>query len=249
MQQHQRLAVTVLLVVGVDVAELDIGRTSRLVLFRVRGGRNDGARCRRRATPAARAALADARSAAVSAAARMRVWWWHRPPDLRIIAAGFGPPVRASARRMSHVACHSSRSRSRHSPARPSSPGRPGWRGLPVRSGRTDRHRLDRGGNPQINAAIHRVAVTPRPRSPARRASSSRATRPRARPIAKPSAASSATSSGATGTCCAPHPAPGTTFPPITFLTKEQHQRRWSPVPRYPHWPAGRRGSGPLAVS
>jgi transposase len=31
---------------------------------------------------------------------------------------------------------------------------------IPVRSGRTDRHRLDRGGNRQINAAIHRVAVT-----------------------------------------------------------------------------------------
>ena len=31
---------------------------------------------------------------------------------------------------------------------------------LPVSSGRTDRHRLDRGGNRQINAAIHRVAVT-----------------------------------------------------------------------------------------
>jgi transposase len=27
-------------------------------------------------------------------------------------------------------------------------------------SGRTDRHRLDRGGNRQINAAIHRMAVT-----------------------------------------------------------------------------------------
>jgi hypothetical protein len=29
-------------------------------------------------------------------------------------------------------------------------------------AGRTDRHRLDRGGNRQINAAIHRVAVTAR---------------------------------------------------------------------------------------
>ena len=33
---------------------------------------------------------------------------------------------------------------------------------IPVSSGRTDRHRLDRGGNRQINAAIHRVAVTAR---------------------------------------------------------------------------------------
>jgi transposase len=31
---------------------------------------------------------------------------------------------------------------------------------IPVSSGKTDRHRLDRGGNRQINAAIHRVAVT-----------------------------------------------------------------------------------------
>ena len=27
-------------------------------------------------------------------------------------------------------------------------------------SGRTNRHRLDRGGNRQINAAIHRIALT-----------------------------------------------------------------------------------------
>lgn len=31
---------------------------------------------------------------------------------------------------------------------------------IPVSSGKSDRHRLDRGGNRQINAAIHRVAVT-----------------------------------------------------------------------------------------
>src|SRR4051795_13203077 len=31
---------------------------------------------------------------------------------------------------------------------------------IPVSSGKTDRHRLDRGGNRQINAAVHRVAVT-----------------------------------------------------------------------------------------
>ena len=31
---------------------------------------------------------------------------------------------------------------------------------IPVSSGRTNRHRLDRGGNRQVNAAIHRVAVT-----------------------------------------------------------------------------------------
>jgi len=31
---------------------------------------------------------------------------------------------------------------------------------IPVSSGKTNRHRLDRGGNRQINAAIHRIAVT-----------------------------------------------------------------------------------------
>ena len=71
---------------------------------------------------------------------------------------------------------------------------------IPASSGRTDRHRLDRGGNRQINAAMiawpSRVpAATLRPRttSPARR--------PKARPNATPSAASSATSPAASGTC------------------------------------------------
>jgi transposase len=31
---------------------------------------------------------------------------------------------------------------------------------IPISSGNTDRHRLDRGGNRQINAAIHRIAIT-----------------------------------------------------------------------------------------
>ena len=31
---------------------------------------------------------------------------------------------------------------------------------IPASSGKTNRHRLDRGGNRQVNAAIHRVAVT-----------------------------------------------------------------------------------------
>ena len=31
---------------------------------------------------------------------------------------------------------------------------------IPVSSGKTNRHRLDRGGNRQINAAIHRIAIT-----------------------------------------------------------------------------------------
>jgi transposase len=36
----------------------------------------------------------------------------------------------------------------------------PGIASIPASSGRTDRHRLDRGGNRQINAAIHRIAIT-----------------------------------------------------------------------------------------
>jgi transposase len=52
---------------------------------------------------------------------------------------------------------------------------------IPVSSGRTDRHRLDCGGNRQINAAIHRVAVTRAPAAIRRRSSSSRARRPKAR--------------------------------------------------------------------
>ena len=31
---------------------------------------------------------------------------------------------------------------------------------IPVSSGKTNRHRLDRGGNRQLNTAIHRVPVT-----------------------------------------------------------------------------------------
>jgi transposase len=31
---------------------------------------------------------------------------------------------------------------------------------IPVSSGRTDRHRLDRGGNRQLNCALHRIAIT-----------------------------------------------------------------------------------------
>jgi transposase len=31
---------------------------------------------------------------------------------------------------------------------------------IPACSGRSDRHRLDRGGNRQLNAAVHRIAIT-----------------------------------------------------------------------------------------
>jgi len=70
---------------------------------------------------------------------------------------------------------------------------------IPVSSGNTNRHRLDRGGNRQINNAIHRVAVTrarchPKPRP------TSNANAPKARPTAKHGAASNATSPAASGT-------------------------------------------------
>ena len=41
---------------------------------------------------------------------------------------------------------------------------------IPVQSGRTDRHRLDRGGNRQLNLAIHTIALTQARKSPEARA-------------------------------------------------------------------------------
>ena len=52
---------------------------------------------------------------------------------------------------------------------------------IPVSSGKTNRHRLDRGGNRQINAAIHRIAITARAATP-RPATTSPARPPKARP-------------------------------------------------------------------
>ena len=71
----------------------------------------------------------------------------------------------------------------------------------------TDRHRLDRGGNRQLNCALHRLAVskaawTPRPPP------TSPASRPKARAAAKRCAASSATSPAASGGCCSQQPRP-----------------------------------------
>jgi transposase IS116/IS110/IS902 family protein len=77
---------------------------------------------------------------------------------------------------------------------------------IPVSSGKTNRHRLDRGGNRQINAAIHRIAVTRARCHPetqdyiARKTAEDKTTR-------EPSAASNATSPAASGTSCA-HPTP-----------------------------------------
>ncbi|MDQ3850951.1 MAG: IS110 family transposase, partial [Actinomycetota bacterium] len=65
--------------------------------------------------------------------------------------------------------------------------------------GKTNRHRLDRGGNRQLNTTIHRIALTrarchPEPRT------TSLASAPKARPDSKPCAASNATSFAASGT-------------------------------------------------
>ena len=65
---------------------------------------------------------------------------------------GFGPLDRGQARR---------RDRRRHRFASDAKLARAaGIAPIPVSSGNTSRHRLDRGGNRQINATIHRIAVT-----------------------------------------------------------------------------------------
>ena len=71
---------------------------------------------------------------------------------------------------------------------------------IPVSSGKTNRHRLDRGGNRQINAAIHRIAITRARCHPETQRLHRPQDAPKARPTAKPSAASSATSPAASGT-------------------------------------------------
>ena len=75
---------------------------------------------------------------------------------------------------------------------------------IPASSGNTNRHRLDRGGNRQLNCALHRLAVnkgtwdpTPPPTSPASKS--------RANHAEKPSAASNATSPAASGNSSGPN--------------------------------------------
>ena len=60
---------------------------------------------------------------------------------------------------------------------------------LEASSGKHRRHRLDRGGNRQLNCALHRIAITQARAHPPARAYST-ANRPKARAAAKPSAAS-----------------------------------------------------------
>ena len=76
---------------------------------------------------------------------------------------------------------------------------------IPVSSGRRDRVRLNRGGDRQLNCALHRIAVTqartdPGPRAYLARKQAEGKTRPR------PTAASSATSPAASGSSCSHHP-------------------------------------------
>ena len=93
-----------------------------------------------------------------------------------------------------------------------------------VSSGRADRHRLDRGGNRQINAAIHRVAVTRARCHPetidflARKKTEGKTHREAIRsPQAPPRPPHLATAAHAP-------PDARNTAPPINFLTKEQHE-------------------------
>jgi transposase len=74
---------------------------------------------------------------------------------------------------------------------------------IPVSSGNTNRHRLDRGGNRQINATIHRIAVTRLRCHPETQDYIAR-NAPKARAPKKPSAASSAASPAASGTTSSP---------------------------------------------
>ncbi|MGZ4331986.1 MAG: transposase, partial [Solirubrobacteraceae bacterium] len=94
---------------------------------------------------------------------------------------------------------------------------------IPASSGNTNRHRLDRGGNRQLNCALHRLAVnkatwdpTPRP--------TSRANKPKANRAKKPSAASNATSPAASGNSSAPQPQ-------IKTSLEQRHQHQQHPSP------------------
>ena len=90
---------------------------------------------------------------------------------------------------------------------------------IPVSSGKTDRHRLDRGGNRQINADLHRIAVT-RPRCHPETQDYIARKAPKARAPQKPSAASNATSPAASGTSSSrPTPTQEHRPSPINLLT------------------------------
>ena len=106
---------------------------------------------------------------------------------------GFGPLTAANSSARSPAPAAS--------PQTPSSPGRPAWRRGPVSSGKTKRHRLDRGGNRQINATIHSIAVTRLRCHPETRDYIARK-RSEGKSIKEASAASNATSPDVSGTSC-----------------------------------------------
>jgi transposase len=70
---------------------------------------------------------------------------------------------------------------------------------LEASSGRVQRHRLDRGGNRQLNAAFYRIAITQGATTPPRAPTSS-ANRPQGRAAAKRSAASNDNSHASSST-------------------------------------------------
>ena len=88
---------------------------------------------------------------------------------------------------------------------------------IPVSSGNTNHHRLDRGGNRQINATIHRIAVTRLRCHPETQTYIARK-RAEGKSTKTPSAASNATSPAASGTCSKP-PIPDQTLTPTPSLT------------------------------
>ena len=74
---------------------------------------------------------------------------------------------------------------------------------IPASSGNTQRHRLHRGGDRQLNRALHIIALSRAKTDPQTRAYLL-ANTPKARPSSKPSAASNATSPAASGACSRP---------------------------------------------
>jgi transposase len=78
---------------------------------------------------------------------------------------------------------------------------------IPASTGQTNRHRLDRGGNRQLNCALHRLAVNKASGTPTPPPTSN-ANRPKASRAKKRSAASSATSPAASGNSYTPRQPP-----------------------------------------
>jgi transposase len=87
---------------------------------------------------------------------------------------------------------------------------------IPANSGNTVRYRLHRGGDRQLNRAIHIIARAASPGTPPP-ASTSHANKPKARPSSKPSDASNATSPARSGTCST------TTNPPHRHHPRTSH--------------------------